>query len=414
MNEQRPLPDDELAEPLGLELKPRRRWGRRLLWPAILIGLVLAVGAGIHFWRAQGPTAYVTVEVIRGPLVVTVSATGTLQPEDEVDVGAEISGRLDEVKVDYNDRVKKGQVLAVVNTDQIQAQLEQAQALLNANRANVTNDEATVRESLDKRDRARALLAIGGIPTQDARVAEATYDRAVASLAKSRADVENAAAQVRMYQTQLGKAAVRSPIDGMVLERRVSTGQTVAATFQTPVLFVLASDLSMLELDVDIDEADIGSVHEGQTATFTVDAYPQRRFSAKLTSLRNSPKTTNGVVTYQGVLTVDNSAMLLRPGLTTNVNILVSEAKDALLVPNGALRFTPAGKETTPPPAQPGNGEVAGRVWVLNGEAPVAHDLKIGRSDGRNTEVLSGDLRQADRVITDVGTRANSPAGGPP
>jgi HlyD family secretion protein len=412
MNDQVPLPDEDLAERLGLELKPRRRWGRRLLWPAVVIGLVLAIGAGIYSWRAQGPAAYVTAAVTRAPLIVMVSATGTLAPEDQVDVGAEISGRLDAVNVDFNDRVKKGQVLAVVNTDQIQAQLAQAQALLNANRANVTNDEATVRETLDKRDRARALLAIGGIPTQDARVAEASYDRAVASLAKSRADIENAAAQVRMYQTQLGKAQVRSPIDGMVLERRVSTGQTVAATFQTPVLFVLASDLSMLELAVDIDEADIGLVHESQTATFTVDAYPQRRFSAKLTSLRNSPKTTNGVVTYQGVLTVDNSAMLLRPGLTANVNILVSETKDALLVPNGALRFTPESEAKAAPLAQPGNGEVMGRVWTLSENQPAARDLKIGRSDGRNTEVLSGDLHEGERVITDV-TRSRA-AGGPP
>lgn len=409
MNEQVPLPDDELAELLGLELKPRRRWGRRLLWPALLAVLVLAAGAGIYFWRAQTPATYVTAPVIRSPLTVAVSATGTLQPQDEVDVGAEISGRLDAVNVDFNDRVKKGQVLAVVNTDQIQAQLAQAEALLNANRAGVANDEATVRETLDKRDRARALLAIGGIPTQDARVAEAAYDRAVSSLAKSRADVENAAAQVRMHQTQLGKAQVRSPIDGMVLERRVSTGQTVAASFQTPVLFVLASDLSMLQLAVDIDEADIGVAHEGQSATFTVDAYPQRRFTAKLTSLRNAPKTTNGVVTYQGVLTVDNSAMLLRPGLTANVSILVSETKEALLVPNGALRFTPSGTEAAAAPlAQPGNGELVGRVWVLNADKPEARDLKIGRTDGRNTEVLSGDLKESDRVITDV-TRRGAP-----
>src|ERR1051326_4802989 len=412
MNDQVPLPDEDLAERLGLELKPRRRWGRRLLWPAILIGLVLAIGAGIYFWRAQGPAAYVTAAVARGPLVVMVSATGTLAPEDQVDVGAEISGRLDAVNVDFNDRVKKGQVLAVVNTDQIQAQLAQAQALLNANRANVTNDEATVRETLDKRDRARALLAIGGSPSQDARVAEASYDRAISSLAKARADVENAVAQVRLYQTQLGKAQVRSPIDGMVLERRVSTGQTVAATFQTPVLFVLASDLSMLQLAVYIDEADIGLVHEGQTATFTVDAYPQRRFSAKLTSLRNSPKTTNGVVTYQGVLTVDNSAMLLRPGLTANVNILVSETEDALLVPNGALRFTPESEAKAAPVAQPGNDEVMGRVWVQSENKPAARDVKIGRSDGRNTEVLSGDLHEGERVITDVTRRGT--AGGTP
>ena len=411
MNDQVPLPDNELAERLGLELRPRRRFVlRRLLWPAIAVALVLAIGAGIYFCRVQSPTAYVTTPVTRGPLTVTVSATGTLAPQNQVDVGAEISGRLDAVNVDFNDPVKKGQVLAVINTDQISAQLAQAEASLNANRATVVNGEATVRETLDRRTRARSLLAIGGISSQEATIAEAAYDRAVSAVAKAKADVENAAAQVRLYQTQLGKAQVRSPIDGMVLERRVATGQTVAASFQTPVLFVLASDLSMLQLAVDIDEADIGLVHEGQSAAFTVDAYPQRRFAAKLISLRNAAKSANGVVTYQGVLTVDNSAMLLRPGLTANVNILVSEAKEATQIPNGALRFTPAGQSASDPPLlQPGNGEVAGRVWVLEGNKPTPHDLRIGRSDGRNTEILSGDLKEGTRVITDVEARTGRP-----
>ncbi len=410
MNERVPLPDDELAERLGLELKPRRRWGRRLVWAGLVAALVAVMAAGLYFWRVQGPAGYVTAPVTRGALVVTVSATGTLAPQDQVDVGAEISGRLDAVNVDFNDRVKKGQVLAVINTDQIRAQLAQAEASLNANRATVTNNEATMRETLDRRDRARRLLNIGGISTQDVTLAEAEYERAVSSVAKAKADVENAAAQVRMYQTQLSKAQVRSPIDGVVLERRVSTGQTVAASFQTPVLFVLASDLSMLELDVDIDEADIGLVREGQTASFTVDAYPQRPFTAKLISLRNAPKTANNVVTYQGVLTVDNSDMLLRPGLTANVNILVSQTTDALLVPNGALRFTPSQSETRAAPlAQPENGQLAGRVWLLKDNAPAGRDLRVGRSDGRNTEVLSGDLREGDRVITDVARRGPAP-----
>jgi HlyD family secretion protein len=343
---------------------------------------------------------------MRGPLIVTVNATGTLQPQDQVDVGAEISGRVDAVNVDYNDRVKRGQVLAIINTDQIRAQLAQAQATMNANRASVVNNEATVRETLDHRNRARALLARGGISAQDVETAEATYDRAVASVAKAKADVESAAAQVAMYQTQLGKAQVRSPIDGMVLDRKVSTGQTVAATFQTPVLFTLASDLSTMQLNVDVDEADVGQVKEGQTASFSVDAYPQRRFDARLITLRNSPKSANGVVTYQGVLSVNNSAMLLRPGLTATVDILVSQTQDTLLVPNGALRFTPPAKDASAPQLQTArNGEAIGRVWVLEANKPVARDLRIGRTDGRNTEILSGELKAGEPIITDVAAR---------
>ena len=408
MNESVTNPDADLARRLGLELGPRRFWTRGKVFAAALLVLVLTAGAGIYLWRSDRPTIYVTAPVTTGPLTVTVSATGTLQPQDQVEVGAEISGRVDAVNVDFNDHVSKGQVIAVINTDQIRAQLAQAQAALNAARATVINNEATVKETFERRNRARGLFAIGGISAQDVQTTEAEYDRAVAGVAKAKADVENAAALVLSFQTSLGKAQVRSPINGVVLERRVSTGQTVAASFQTPVLFTLASDLSMMQLAVDIDEADIGLVHEGQQANFAVDAYPQRRFAATLVSLRNSPKSANGVVTYEGLLTVDNSAKLLRPGLTATANILVSEAKDALLVPNGALRFAPPAKDASPPPLEPAtNGELKGRVWVLEGKIPALRDVRIGRSDGRNTEVLSGDLKPGERVITDIANPTN-------
>ena len=404
MNEQVTNPDTDVATTLGLELKPRRFWSAGKVLVALLVVLALAGGTAFYFWRGTSPTAYVTADVTRGPITVAVSATGTLQPQDQVDVGAEISGRLDAVNVDFNDRVRKGQVLAVVNTDQIRAQLGQAEATLAANRAAVVTAEATVKETLDRRDRARSLFNRNGlISAQDLQIAEAAYDRAVASIAVAKAQVDNAAAQISGFQTQLNKATVRSPIDGVVLERRVSTGQTVAASFQTPVLFTLASDLSTMQLAVDIDEADIGLVREGQTAHFTVDAYPQRQFDARLISLRNLPKTANGVVTYQGVLAVDNSAKLLRPGLTATASILISETKEALLVPNGALRFAPPAKDATAPPLVPAtNGEAVGRVWVLLDGKPVARDVRIGHSDGRNTEVISGDLKQGEQVITDI------------
>ena len=404
MNEQARLPDTEILERLGLPSPKRRRRG--LI--AAIAAVVLAAFAGTAFYLTRGTstTSYVTAPVARGALVVRVSATGTLQPEDQVDVGAEISGRLDRVAVDFNDRVTKGQVLAVINTDQIRAQLAQAQAALNAAKAAVSTNEATVNETREKRDRAQGLFARSIVSAQDLQTAEADYARAVASVAKAKADVENASAQVQLHETQLDKAAVRSPIDGIVLDRKVQQGQTVASSFQTPVLFTLASDLSRMELEVDIDEADIGQVREGQTATFSVDAFPQRRFDATLTSLRNAPKTTNGVVTYQGVLKVDNGAGLLRPGLTATVDILVAETEDSLLVPNGALRFTPPAGEATVAPLEPSNnGELVGRVWLLENAKPVARDLKIGRNDGRNTQVLSGDLMQGDAVIVDTAAR---------
>ena len=402
MNEHRPAPDADLARTLGMEVKPSfGRWAKAAAGLALVVAI--AAGAAWHF-RGAGGTAYVTAEVVRGPLTVTVSATGTLAPENQVDVGAEISGRVDSVAADFNARVTKGQVLALINTDQIRAQLAQARAALAAARANVTNMEATVNETRLRRDRADRLFARGGVSAEAQQAAEADYARAVAGVAKARADVQNASAQADVYETMLGKAAVRSPIDGVVLDRKVEPGQTVAASFQTPVLFTLASDLSRLQLQVDIDEADIGMVHAGEKATFTVDAYPQRRFDAVLVSLRNAPKTTNGVVTYQGVLAVDNRDRLLRPGLTATVDILVAETTDALLVPNGALRFTPPGMEA--PPLVPGeNGALAGRVWAMNGGQPVRRDLTIGHTDGRSTEVLSGALQPGERVITDIQRR---------
>ena len=404
MNEQARLPDAEILDRLGLPAPRRRSRGHIAL---IAVTVVAALSAtAFYLFHTNTTTSYVTVDAVRGPLVVRVSATGTLQPEDQVDVGAEISGRLDRVAVDFNDRVTKGQVLAVINTDQTRAQLPQSKAALNAAKAAVSTNEATVIETREKRDRAQGLFARSIVSAQDLQTAEADYARAVASVAKAKADVENASAQVQLHQTSLDKAAVRSPIDGIVLDRKVQQGQTVASQFQTPVLFTLASDLSRLKLEVDIDEADIGQVREGQTATFSVDAFPQRRFDARLTSLRNAPKTTNGVVTYLGVLEVDNSAGLLRPGLTATVDILVAEADDTLLVPNGALRFTPPGGDASARALVPSNdGELVGRVWVLENAKPVARDLRIGRNDGRNTQVLSGDLMPGDDVIVDTGTR---------
>jgi HlyD family secretion protein len=401
MNKQLRNPTADLARSLELELRPKRFWTLPRI--AVAVVLIAAIVAAFFYpWRGTA-NPYVTAPVVTAPLVVTVSATGTLQPQDQVDVGAQISGRVDEVNVDYNDHVKKGEVLAIINTDQIRAQLAQAQAAQNAARADVANFDATVAQTLTKRDRARGLFKIGGMSQQDLQAAEADYQRALASEAKAKADVESTGAQAKLFQTQLDFALVRAPIDGIVLDRKISKGQTVAASFQTPVLFTLATDLSTMQLQVDIDEADIGSIRDGQGATFTVDAYPQRQFEAKLTSVRNAPKTTNGVVTYQGVLAVDNSSMLLRPGMTANVNITVAKSGDELLVPNGALRFTPPGKESsTVADAAVRGSDNTGRVWVLENGKPVSREVKLGRTDGRNTQVLSGGLKPGDRVITDV------------
>lgn len=356
-------------------------------------GLVLAglVGGFFLFHGRSVAPSYVTQKVTRGDLTVTVSATGTLNPQNSVDIGVEVSGRVDQVLVDFNDFVKAGQTIAIINTDQARAQLEQSEATLATN-------QATLVQAKQKLDRYTILNKSGAATTQDLQTAQGDYARAQAS-------IRTAQAQIAQQQTSIAKAVVRAPIDGVVLNRTISTGQTVAASFQTPVLFTLASDLSKMQLQVDIDEADVGQVREGQSATFEVDAFPQQKFDAKLVALRNSPKTVNNVVSYTGVLLVDNSGHLLRPGMTATAEILTAREHDVLLVPNGALRFTPAAtalKTPIPPLPTPVNGKQQGRVWILKNGQPEPHDLLLGKTDGKATAVLSGDVTAGDAAITDI------------
>ncbi len=388
-----------------------RRVLTRAFWTKtkIAIAAVLVIGIGtVAFWPHSPAVQYETAKIVRGDLTVTVNATGTLQPGNKVDVGTEVSGKVDQILVDSNDHVKKGQLMAVINTDTVEAQLTQFRATLTQARAALATARATVKQNDAKRNRYRALLTTGAASTQDAQAADADYDRAIASVADAEGKIQSAQAQITNSETQIAKAKVTAPIDGVVLSRAISVGQTVQASFSTPVLFTLASDLSEMQLSVDIDEADIGMVHEGQKATFTVDAFPNRKFNAQLVTLYNSSKTTNNVVTFPGSLLVDNHSLLLRPGLTATAEIKVADVKNALLVPNAALRFTPppVALDNKPPPPTPKaqDGKSLGRVWLLANlnAKPEPRDLVLGKSDGVNTEVLSGKLAVGDTVLTDI------------
>ncbi len=382
-----PAPDSDLIARLGLN-KVGPRGLKRWQWAAIGGGVIVLLLALPLLFGARAP-AYVMQKIARGPLAVTVSATGTLAPRDQVDVGAEISGRIDSLAVDFNDHVKKGQVLARINTDQLRAQLAQA-------RATLAQAEATYRQDSESIRRDRALERSNAMSAEALNLAEGDFARA-------RAGVDLARAQVDQDQTMLAKATIYSPISGVVLDRKVSAGQTVVAAMQTPVLFTLASDLSQMELNVDIDEADVGQVRSGAAATFTVDAYPSRKFKATLISIHNAPQTVQGVVTYQGVLLVDNPQHLLKPGMTATAEIQAANVKDALLVPNGALRFVPpdAVKNAAPPVPPSENGVNWGRVWISDDGKLVPHDVKLGPTDGRMTAMLSGDLKPGMTVVVD-------------
>lgn len=417
-------PANDVAKTLGLDrqskvtsrLKPWLQWG----------GIALAVVLLALFWigrQSTGLVQYQTQAVKRGSLTVMVSATGTLQPTNQVDVGSEISGTIKTVEVDYNDQVTRGQMLAKIDTTKLEAQVKQTAASTEASRARVLQTQATVSEAKAKLARlVQVQEASGGkVPSKtEMDTAKANLDRAIADEANARAAVAQAEATLEAQRTDLAKAVIRSPIKGVVLKRAAEPGQTVAATFQTPVLFTLAEDLTQMELHVDVDEADVGKVREAQSASFTVDAYPDRTFPARITQVRFGSKTVAGVVTYETVLKVDNSGLLLRPGMTGTANITVQQADDALLVPNAALRFTPP--QVAPKPAG-GGGLVSNllprppapkpkpadtaedkqpHVWVLRESKLERVMLKTGMTDGIMTEVKEGKIEPGMAVAVDV------------
>lgn len=364
--------------------KPRRRIRPWMWW----VGGIVAVVAVFIVWGIvnRPKPAYEFLPVSKGTLALSVSATGTLAPRVSVDVGAEVSGRIDELYVDYNDHVVKGQKLAQINTDQIQAQLDQTRATLMQQQATLVQTEA-------KSKRYDVLIRTHDVSQQD-------YDTAKGDFMRAKGGVALAAAQVQQAESSLQKATIYAPIEGVVLDRKVSKGQTVAASFSTPVLFTLASDLTQMELDVDIDEADVGTVKAGQRAEFTVGAYADKKFKAQLIQVRTNSTTVSNVVTYKGVLLVDNAKLLLKPGMTATAEIITGILPTSILVPNAALRYVPPAALTAGVPAakmEPGSG----RVWALENARLKPHDLKLGGTDGHSTQVLKGDLKPGDKVITD-------------
>ena len=510
---------DDVAQTLGDSAREPAPWRRYIKWAV----LALVVLGALYFFFGRTPasaTKYVTAEVTRGSITVTVTATGNLEPRNQVDIGSELSGTMRAVNVDVNDVVTKGQVLAVLDTTRLRAQVLQAQSSLASAEARVLQSIAGAKESQANYQRLLKVRELSGnrLPSQqDLDVGEAAVARAegetaaakasvaqsrasleavktdlskteivspingvvlvrsvepgqtvaaskearanyqrllkvrelsnnklpsqqdldVAEAAVAQADGEHAAAKASVSQaraslatvrTDLSKAAIRSPIDGVVLVRSVEPGQTVAASLQAPVLFTLAEDLKKMELHVAVDEADVGTVEVGQQATFTVDAFPSRTFAAKITQVHfassdtkstsstsstASSSSSTGVVTYETVLEVDNSELLLRPGMTATAQIVTTKIDDALLVPNAALRYTPesvsaAAKQPAADqrgalssaimpqmPRRPGANQREsrrfGRVWILNGGDPVPVMLKPGATDGRSTQVLDID-----------------------
>jgi HlyD family secretion protein len=409
------LPEAVKTLELG-EAAPRRR-----LWLALAAAILIAIGvagAVFHF-GASAPVRFQTAKAERGSLKVVVTATGTVQPTDQVDVGSELSGIVKSVEVDFNDTVRTGQVLARLDTAKLEAQVAQSEAALQVAQARVLEAAANEDEMRRRLARAKELSQRQFVSEEALVTAQAAYEKAAAALASARSQVTQAEASLGMDRTNLSKAAIRSPIDGTVLSRKVEPGQTVAAALQAPVLFTLAQDLTKMELHVDVDEADIGQVTQGQAATFTVDAYPGRAFPSKVSEVRNAAKTISGVVTYETLLSVDNAKLLLRPGMTGTAGITVNELTDVLLVPNASLRFTPPAPATQEkrsfaarllpspprPPAKVAQSTADRRhqqLWTLRDGMPVAIPVTVGATDGRMTQVVAGDVQPGLEVLTDI------------
>lgn len=427
METQTTVTSSEVARTLGEYGHEQKPWLRYAKW----IGIAAVVALVLYWLLGRGTgatTTYITEEVRRGDIVVTVTATGNLQPRNQVDIGSELSGTIRQVFVDVNDEVKAGQVLAVLDTSRLKAQVLQQEAALASAEARVIQSEASLKEARANYQRLLKVRELSGnrMPSEhDMDVAQSAVSRAEGDLAAAKASVTQARASLEAVRTDLSKTEIKSPINGIVLARSVEPGSTVAASLQAPVLFTLAEDLKKMELHVAVDEADVGSVQVGQKATFTVDAYPNRTFTAHITQVHYASSTTKtgssttstGVVTYETVLEVDNSDLLLRPGMTATAQILTTNVTDALLIPNAAMRFQPEGVQI---PGMPGaNGRPnnpfqalmpgpprgmrfgpggnrdqggamrrLGRAWILEDGKPALVFFRPGASDGRFTQVL--------------------------
>ncbi|OPX39345.1 MAG: efflux transporter periplasmic adaptor subunit [Desulfobacteraceae bacterium 4484_190.1] len=420
----------DIARTLGLDHSSvRSKRLKRLLFWAIPALLMIITASYFLIRNGANTVKYKTQEAQRDNLTIMVTATGNLEPTNQVDVGIEVSGTIKTVEVDYNDRVKVDQVLARLDTTKLKGQVLQAKAVLESAYTKVRKAEAKIKEAGNQLKRLRHVQKLSGgkVPSQAELDAEVeTLQVAQAEEASAKAAVSEARANFNIRNTDLSKAVIRSPVNGIVLLRNVEPGQTVAASLQTPVLFTLAEDLKLMQLHVDVDEADVGQVQAGQDAVFTVDAYPNRSFTAKVTEVRFAPKTVEGVVTYETLLTVDNSDLSLRPGMTATADIIVKRIKDVVLVPNTALRFIPPVKQHSPPKG--GGGLLSAilprrppreyrekpsadisrqRVWKLMGGKLVAVNITIGATDGRMTEVVKGDIEPGLPLVVDTRSSVN-------
>lgn len=413
---------------------------KRLLLVSGLVVLVLGLAIAWIATRREATPTFQSAAVDRGPLVAKVTASGTLSPLVSVQVGSQISGRIQEILVDFNSPVKKGQVLARLDTQLIKAALERERANHIAAKSGVTKARVLAQTSKRQLDRTKYLASRQLIALAELETAQANHDTAQAQVIAEQAGLKQAEASLHQAEVNLGYATIVSPVDGVVISRNIDVGQTVAASLQAPTLFLIAQDLRRVQVDTNVAEADIGKLKAGLEAEFTVDAYPGETFKGKVRQIRNAPQTVQNVVTYDAVLDVANPEQKLKPGMTANVAFIHDSREDALRVPNAALRFQmprregagnrrreqsdraerPQGEsdrsqaETDRPKARERRmlAEDEKRIWVLREGRPRPVVITLGLTDGSFTEVVEGELEEGDRVIT--GATGTAPASNRP
>lgn len=361
----------------------------------LIYGIAVLAIIGISYKllnRSTGGTVYKTQKIETGDIMESITASGTINPLSTVSVGSQASGRIAEIYVDYNSVVKKGQLLALIDQENAKATVQQREAALEIAKAQVAVEENNIKYYKKALNRISKLNASKYSTEKDLEAAERDYDNSVAQLALEQAQVKQAQASLNSAQTELSYTEIKAPVDGIVISKAVEVGQTVAASFETPELFSVAEDLTKMQIEASVVEADISKVKEGQNVRFTVDSYSDDYFYGTVTQVRNEATTTSNVVTYTVVIGIDNTDMKLKPGMTANVEIITAEEKDVMLVPNQALRFYIDDSDNAKRYKDRG-------VWLMKNGKPERVAVKIGVSDEDNTQILEGDIKLGDEVI---------------
>lgn len=396
-----------IEKTLGVGENPApKRWKKIF----IVLLILLVIGGGATYWMKQNAkedVTFITVPLKIQDLTTTVSATGNLEPTNTIDVGIEVSGTISEVLVDYNDHVSINQPMARLDTTKLNAVVTSSKANWMKFQANEQSAKAALDNARIEYERTRSMYAStqGNYPSRkEVQSTLTALEQAKAGLAAAKAQVAQSLAQLKTDEENLKKAVVVSPIEGIVLSRKIEPGQTVVAAMQTPVLFTLAEDLTKMKAIVSVDEADIGGVKENQKVIFSVDAYPSREFEGKITQLRLNSAVVNGVVSYEAVVEVQNNDLLLRPGMTANASIITDTVKHVTVVPNAALRFTPppSGNEDEKKKRAKDENDKGDHVWVLKNTIPTKVKVHVGQSDGISTVLLDSPLKIGDLLITGV------------